>query len=536
VADTLIESAGGRLARRPGLLLAALVAGLALLALLAAGPSGAAPIGNRGEVRILGVRPATLDPAAQADVTGAAVAAQLFEGLTAFDPSLALRPALARSWTVSDGGRTVAFQLRSGLTFSDGSPITGPDVVRSWLRLIDPARPSPLASLLSGVVGADDYRTGRLRDSSGVGLSADTASVTVQLRSPGADFPAIVAAGPFAVVPPGISDGTALAPGRFVGSGGYVLAEEAAGQLTLRANPRYWAGTPAIGTVRLVTDLRGRSPVTAFEDGTLDYTPIGLFDAAWVRYDANLGPQLRAVPSLAVEYLGFDTSRPPFDDARLRQAVGAAVDWRSIVDLAGPGDQVPATGMVPPGIPGRSSTDFLPSFAPGQARSLLADAGYPDGAGFPPVTLATGGTAYGEAIRAAIQAGLDIPIGYETLVGDDYYARLTSDPPSLWSLGWVADYPGANDFLGVLLGSDSVNNVGRWRNPAFDAAIADAGAATDSASFTAAFERAQAIVQQEVPVIPLAYADGWALSRGGLLGAADNGLGMLRFAGLAWAG
>jgi ABC-type oligopeptide transport system substrate-binding subunit len=535
VADTLIDAAGWRRARRLVLLLGALAAGLGLVALLAAGPSGAVPGGDQGEVSILGVRPATYDPAAQSDVTGAAVAAQLFEGLTAFDSSLTLQPALARTWTVSDAGRTVVFQLRAGLTFSDGSPITGFDVVRSWLRLIDPARPSPLASLLSGVVGADDYRTGRLRDSSAVGLSADGGSVTVRLRSPGADFPAIVAAGPFAVVPPGVADGSALAAGRFVGSGGYVLAEEAAGRLTLRANSRYWAGTPTIETVRIVTDLGGRSPVSAFESGTVDYAPIGPYDAAWIRYDADLGPQLRAVRSLAVEYLGFDASRAPFDDRRVRQAIAAAVDWRRIVDLAGPGDQVPATGMIPPGISGRSSTEFRPAYAPDRARSLLAEAGFPGGEGFPEVAIGTGGTAYGEAIRAAIQTALGIRVGYETMVSDDYYARLTSDPPPIWTLGWVADYPAPNDFLGVLLGSDSVNNVGRWRNAAFDAAIADAGTAVDAGTASAAFERAQAIVRDEVPVIPLAYSDGWALSRHGLRGAGDNGLGVLRFAGLAWA-
>ena len=532
MARILTDIGRGRLARGLGLLLTGLTLVVGIL-LGSAGSTGAAPGGNTSEVRILGAKPPTLDPAAQSDVTGAAVAAQLFESLTAFDPSLTLRPALARSWEVRDGGQTVIFRLRTGLTFSDGTPLGGADVVRSWLRVIDPVRPSPLASLMTEVVGADDYRVGRSRDPSTVGLSADGSTVTVRLRSPAADFPAIVAAGPFAVVPPAIADG-ALAAGRFVGSGGYVLASEAASELTLRANPRYWAGRPAIETVRIVSDLGGRSPVTAFEDGTLDYTDIGLFDAAWIRYDVTLGPQLRQVPSLSVEYLGFDTSGPPFDDVRLRQAVAAAVDWRRIIELAGPGDQVLATGMVPPGIPGRSTTDFRPAFELDRAGALLAEAGFPGGRGFPGITFGTGGTSYGEAIRAALQSALGIPIAYETFVGDDFYSRLTSDPPALWTLGWVADYPGPNDFLGVLLRSDSANNVGRWRSAEFDAAIAQAGAATSATAAREAFELAQSIVRRDVPVVPLAYGDGWALARTGLHGAGENGLGMLRFAGLAW--
>jgi oligopeptide transport system substrate-binding protein len=99
----------------------------------------------------------------------------------------------------------------------------------------------------------------------------------------------------------------------------------------------------------------------------------------------------------------------------------------------------------------------------------------------------------------------------------------------------VADYPGSNDFLGLLLGTGSTNNYGHWSSAEFDAAIARATAATDPASAAAAFEAAQAVVQRDVPVVPVAYGTGFALSRTGLLGASDNGLGILRFAGLAWA-
>jgi ABC-type oligopeptide transport system substrate-binding subunit len=99
----------------------------------------------------------------------------------------------------------------------------------------------------------------------------------------------------------------------------------------------------------------------------------------------------------------------------------------------------------------------------------------------------------------------------------------------------VADYPGRNDFLGVLLGTGASNNYGRWSSPEFDAAIAEAGATGDVDASAAAYDRAEAIVQRDAPVIPVSYGTGWALSRDGLLGAGQNGLGSLRFAGLAWA-
>jgi ABC-type oligopeptide transport system substrate-binding subunit len=100
----------------------------------------------------------------------------------------------------------------------------------------------------------------------------------------------------------------------------------------------------------------------------------------------------------------------------------------------------------------------------------------------------------------------------------------------------VADYPGPNDFLGLLLGSGRTNNYGRWTSPAFDAAIAEALGASDPAAARAAFDRAERIVRDEVPAVAIDYGAGWALSANGLLGAGDNGLSIIRMAGLAWEG
>ena len=182
-----------------------------------AGPSRAA---GRDDVSILTGTPAELDPAIQGDIASARVSAQLFESLTAIDPSLAVRPALAESWSILDGGRRIVFQLRSGLTFSDGSPLTGSDVVRSWLRIIDPSRPSPLASLMADVVGAEAYRTGQSTDPSTVGLTADGTTVEVRLTRPATDFPSIVSSPTFAVVPPGLPTAVRARSGPGRGSSG----------------------------------------------------------------------------------------------------------------------------------------------------------------------------------------------------------------------------------------------------------------------------------------------------------------------------
>jgi oligopeptide transport system substrate-binding protein len=522
---------------RPGRRFRALGASLSIVTLVGlALARSVVPIhaAGRSDVRILVSMPTTLDPAAQGDIESASIAAQVFETLTTFDANLVLRPALAASWTVSGDGRQVTFHLRPGITFSDGRPIAAQDVVRSWLRIIDPATPSPLSALILDVRGARDHLSGAATDPSLVGLRASGSDVIVDLDRPGSDFPSIVTSPTFAVLPPQ----DCAASGQTLGvcdvaSGAYRVTASSLAEITLSANDHYWAGRAAISTVHLLTDIGGRSPVAAFEAGDVDYTPIAANDASWIAYDATLGPQLRTVPSLALTYLGFDTRRAPFDNVLVRRAIGAAVDWTRIVSLGAAGAEIPAHSMVPPGVPGGGNGSWLPAHDPALARSLLAQAGYPGGAGFPDIAFGAGGGPYAEGIAADLKRELGITIRLEEY--GDYFKRLSQDPPAMWTLGWIADYPGANDFLGVLLGSGSADDYGGWSSKPFDQAVTDALAATDANTAQAAFERALGLVQADVPAVPLSYGDGWALSRAGLLGAGENGLGIQRMAGLAWA-
>jgi ABC-type oligopeptide transport system substrate-binding subunit len=117
----------------------------------------------------------------------------------------------------------------------------------------------------------------------------------------------------------------------------------------------------------------------------------------------------------------------------------------------------------------------------------------------------------------------------------EFTRRLDDDPPAMWQLGWAADFPHPYDFLGLLLETGSSNNSGGWSDPAFDAALDAAAASDDPAVQTAHYQEAQRIVADQVPIIPLEYPEDWALSRTGLLGAGDPGLGIIRYAGLGWA-
>ena len=237
---------------------------------------------------------------------------------------------------------------------------------------------------------------------------------------------------------------------------------------------------------------------------------------------------------MTVDFLGFDTSRPPFDDVRVRRAFGMAVDWQRLADLATPSRGERLTSLLPPGIAGRDDADHLPPHDPARARAELAAAGFPGGTGFPPVAIMTYGAGASDAIAASLREELGVDVEVEQRPFDQHSALLDSDPPSLWTLAWNADYPHAHDVLGLLLRSDSASNVGRWSDPRFDALITEAASSRDPDEQARLYGEAQDILAEEVPIVPLGYEGTWSLSREGLLGAAVSGVGILRYADLAW--
>jgi oligopeptide transport system substrate-binding protein len=487
-------------------------------------------------VTIVAGEPTSIDPAKHGDTGSAYYVSQLYETLTAVDTDLEIRPALAESWTVAEDGTRITFTLRPNLKFSDGSALKASDVVHSWRRLFLPSEPSPLASLIADVKGARELLAGASSDTSTLGVSApDDRTVVVALVRGGRDLPGIVSGAPFAVVPPATGDGEIHpTPGSLVGSGGYTLEAIDATSWTLKANPDYWAGTPAIDTVTMIKTLQGQNPVDLFRSRQVDVTQVGSLDASWIAWDDELGPSLRSDPSLAVTYYGFDTRQKPFDDVRVRRAFAAAVDWRRLAALDRPGTSVPATGLVPAGIPGRPDGDYLPAYDPAAAKTLLAQAGYANGAALGPISFVTDGRSYDTAMISMLEANLGVDIRYATMEFGPYQARLASDSPQIWTTQWVSDYPGSNDFLGMLLESGSTSNQGGWSSSAFDEAIAQATSASSDADATAAFADAMAIVRDEAPAVPVSYGTQFNLVREGLLGASTTGTGILRLAGLSW--
>ena len=380
------------------------------------------------------------DPAAIGDAGSASLLSQVYESLTALDSQNRVQPALAQSWTIANGGTSITFQLRPGVTFSDGSPITADDVRRSWLHVLDPSRPSPLTDLLSDVVGASAFASGS-GSADDVGIDADGASVTVHFRRPAAYFVSTVSSPTLAVVPPLPDDAAGPLPS--AGTGGVRC---------VRARVGDRLGHPTDGQSALLGglatdpehhggDLAGRQQPGGRVPGEhrrlhADLAGRRLVDP--VR--RSLGPQLRRADDLSVLYYGFTTASPPFDNVDVRRAFSMAVDWDRIVTLDDPTAN-PATSMIPTGIEGRGTTDYSPRFDAAGAKAALARAGYPNGSGFPTVTLVSQGGGYEQAVADELQQNLGVTVTVEEMPFDDYASRLDSGTPTFWTIDWVADYP-----------------------------------------------------------------------------------------------
>ena len=479
--------------------------------------------------------PSSWDPARIGDAGSAATLAQVYEGLTALDAADQVRPALAASWDTADDGRMITFHLRDGLTFSDGSPLTASDVVASWLRVLDPAHPSPLVDLLGDVSGASAYAAGT-GSAADVGLRANGKDVIVTFRRPAAYFASTAASPTLAIVPPNLpasADGPDL-PSDLVVSGAYVPTSENDTDIRLEANRHYWAGPPSLSAIDLVTSLQDQSPVAGLPGRRC--RPRG--DRARRRLMDRLRPGPRAAAARAERHVGrllrVRHHAAPLRLRDVRRAFAQAVDWKRIVTLDDP-TATPATSLVPPGVAGRGEEDFVLPYDPDAARASLATAGYPGGKGFPAVTLVTDGGGYEDAVVQQLSDTLGITVTAEAMPFDEYGERLADDPPQMWSLEWVADYPHAQDFLGLLLQTGSANNFGHWSNADFDASLDAAASTADPTEQAAHYADAERIVQQEVPLIPLRYGETWALSRDGLLGAEETAVGFMRMAGLTWA-
>jgi ABC-type transport system substrate-binding protein len=516
-----------RLSAAAGLLLAALTLILVLFPTAPAASAGGRPL------RYLAGDVGTLDPAFISSASDVQLLLQLYAGLTRIDEDGEVYAALAEDWAITDEGQTYTFTLRDGLAFSDGSPLTAGDVRRSWLRILDPDTHAIAPDVLNVIAGASAWRSGNGSEDE-VGIEApDERTLVVHLEHAASHFPALVATPTAAVVPPqaDASPSWQTVDG-FVGSGPYAADHLDGADLVLAANPEYVAGPPPIDEVVWVADVETSAP-EAFANDEIDLANVFSGDASWIRYDQSLGPYLHEAASLSVQYFGFDTTRPPFDDARVRRAFWLALDREHLVELASGRAATTATSLVPPalwpdGVPTDQPAD------PDTARELLSEAGYADGAELGTITVDATGLGAGPAVETwREELGVDIAV--ETMDFEDYLTLLPVRPPQVFTINWITDYPSPYALYGLLLLPDAASNYGHWEDETFVDLMHEAAEATDPAEQRDAYLAVEDRVDEEAPVIPWSWDASHWLVRDGLNGVGQLTVGLLDFGRVSWA-
>ena len=466
-----------------------------------------------GTFRRLWADPPTLDPHLTTDTTSAAVVVEIFGGLVTLDTDLQLVPDLAESWTISEDGRVYTFTLRPEAQFHDGKPVTAEDFKWSINRAANPQTASPVADVyLNDIVGIEDVFEGRATDVSGVKV-IDRLTLQITIDAPKAYFLAKLTY-PTAYV---LDRENVEAGGRGWtdspnGTGPFKLKEYRIGErIVLERNENYHRELAKIDSV--VMNLAGGQSMAMYENDEIDITAVSLFDLDRILDPSDdLNSELVvAPPQFNISYIGFNTTMPPFDDLKFRQALNHAVDKDLIASEVLSDLVVSAYGILPPGFPAYNSAIQGLRYDPELAKQLLADSPYPDADTRPRivVTVPGSGGTIGLDLEVVIEMWRQV-LGVEVEIQQVEWATYLQDLnnekfQAFAGLGWQADYPDPQDFLDILFHSESSVNHGGYFNPEVDRILEEARVEQDGTRRVDLYRQAEVIIVDDAPWVPLWY-------------------------------
>jgi oligopeptide transport system substrate-binding protein len=476
---------------------------LAVIALAAGCARREPPAASPAQVLRLSQRnePADLDPALATLPDEFFVIRALSEGLLTPDPSGgAPLPAAAERYEISPDGLVYTFHLRADALWSNGEPVTAADFVASYRRLLTPATAAPKADLFYAVKNARSFATGAFTDFPAVGFrAADARTLAITLEKPTPRFLYYVASGPWIPVNPRTLEQHGRAwtqPGHFVGNGPFTLAEWRQHQrIVVRKNPRYHdAARVRIDEIDFIRFDNQDTEERAYRAGQVDLT-MTVPQTKIETYTRERPAELHRAPLAETRFLSFNTQRPPLNDERVRRALSLAIDRERLVDRVLLGGQQPAGRLVPPALDdGEAGSPSGPefqaatattagrsevrpqlsehTFAPDEARRLLAAAGFAGGKNFPSLEL-TGWT--NPSALEAIQAMWRQELGLEiAVVVRDAKVHVAALRAGDYDIGFITAIPDVADPAAMLdnFTTRSPNNYPQFRDAAFDRACA----------------------------------------------------------------
>ena len=464
----------------------------------------------------LGVDPPTLDPHLNTDASSALYAVEIFGGLMTIDQNLAIVGDLAEGWDVSPDGTTTTFRLRPEATFHNGRPVTATDIKWSLERAADPITESFNAAVfLSDIVGVDDKLTGLANNISGVQIINDH-TITITTDAPKAYFLSKLTYPVSFVLD---RENVAIGPSWILepnGTGPFKLTEYRPGEvLRLTRFDDYHLEPAKLDEVEFL--LSGGNSMLMYENDEIHVTGIGLSSLQGVQDPSNplSSEVVTAPPQFDVDYFGLNTTEPPFDDIKVRQAFNYAIDRQTLATTLLQDLVVPAAGILPPGFPGYNPDLVGYNYDPDKARQLIQESKYGDTGELPRITLTVPGS-FGAAISPSIEAMLAMweeNLGVEISILQTEWAIFLQDLHQnrfqmFGGLGWIADYPDPENFLDVLFHSESTNNQSEYTNRQLDRLLELARVEQDEAVRFDLYHQSEEIIVDDAPWIPLWHSNG----------------------------
>jgi len=484
---------------------------------------GAASTGEKVLSVQIGPNPETLDPALNSAVDGGNMILHTFECLLTVDQEGKLAPGQAESWEVSDDGLVWTFHLRDGLKWSDGTDLTANDFVYSWQRVCDPNVAAPYAETVLGMVeGYEDAIAGDITKLNVVAV--DDSTLEVHLNSPCSYFGSLAA---FATLSPvqqatieANGDAWAVDASTYISNGSFYISEWVPGSYIMcTKNPYYW-NADAIKLDAIKFNL--------IEDANASYSAYQTGEVLFIKnVPTEEIPSLEGSsefyvdPIIGTYYLSLNTQKAPFDDVNVRKALSLAIDREYVAGTLMQGTYTAAGNFMGPGWIDTDGSQFMDNANGGQpyidvtnyeanleeAKKLLAEAGYPDGEGFPTITYSTNDQGYHKVVAEYLQqawAELGINLNVDIVEWASFTPMRRNGDYEASRNGWVGDYSDPSNMLDLLYSTNG-NNDGKFNNAEYDAAMDISRTTLDAAERSEALHKAEDILMNEAACIPVAY-------------------------------
>ncbi len=494
----------------------------------------------------IGPNPETIDPALNSAVDGGNMLLHSFECLLVVDKDGQLAPGQAESWETSEDGLTWTFHLREGLKWSDGTPLTANDFVYSWKRVCDPMTAAPYAETVLGMVEGFSEAIGGDPDALKV-EATDDQTLVVTLSAPCSFFGSLAA---FATLSPvqqatveANGDQWAVSAETYVSNGPFYVSEWVPKSYILMSkNPNYW-NADAVKLDGIKFNL--------IEDANAAYSAYQTEEVLFIKdVPTEEIPSLTGQPDFYVDpiigtyYLSVNTQKEPFNDARVRKALSLAIDREYVANTLMQGTYSPASNFMGPGWVDTDGSAFIDNANGGkpyidtanheanleEAKKLLADAGYPDGAGLS-FTYSTNDAGYHRVVAEYLQQAwseLGIDVKVDIVEWASFTPMRRNGDYDASRNGWVGDYDDPSNMLDLLYSTNG-NNDGKFSNPEYDAAMELSRTTLDAKERSDALHKAEDILMEEAGCIPVAYYNDFWLQSDKIVGSWHSAYGYWHF-------